>query len=248
MWFVFAPAADPSAAWALRGLRARGLSPLEFVSSELLLRSRRWVHRVGDGGDTVEVELADGRTIRSEDVRGLLNRITYIAPDQLLPPSDDRDYVIQELHAFFISWLNALPGHVLGRPTPQGLCGRWRQLSEWTLLAETAGLPTPGYRQSSLDADGFARFSLAPADAALQTVFVVNGAATGADAPTELLEGCARLAALAGGELLGVEFTVDEHGRWCFARASPVPDLESGGEPLLDLLEAALRGKTRSYA
>ena len=113
MWLVLAPAADPSAAWAFRGLRARGLAPLELVSSELLLRSRRWVHRVGGGGDSVEVDLPDGRMIRSQDVRGVLNRITYIGLDELLPPSDDRDYVVQELHAFFISWLNALPGHAV---------------------------------------------------------------------------------------------------------------------------------------
>jgi len=39
-----------------------------------------------------------------------------------------------------------------------------------------------------------------------------------------------------------VQFSID-NGEWLFVGASPYPDLTMGGEPLLDLLGAALRGE-----
>jgi hypothetical protein len=244
MWLVLASATDASALWAWQGLRARGLAPLELLTPEALVRSRIWAHRVGAGGDSVEIALADGRFIRSGDVRGALNRISWLPPDHLAGAvQGDRDYAAQELYAFFLSWLNTLPGNVVGRPTPMGLSGRWRQSSEWALLAATAGLPMRTFRQTSRDEDGGVRPSLAPPGTAVRTVVVVDGHAVGT-APPGLLEGAGRLASIADADLLGVDFSVDDDGAWAFAGASPSPDLSVGGEALLDALADAIRGRT----
>jgi hypothetical protein len=249
MWLVLAPAADSSALWVWQGLRGRGLVPVEFVSVELLVRSPRWVHRLGGAGESTAVVLSDGRLIRSEEVRGALNRIGWVAPETLTGVAEeDREYAGQELHAFFLSWLNALPGNVLGRPTPQGLCGRWRHLSEWVVLAALAGLPTPTYRQGSVDAAEAAPFSLAPPGAPLRTVIAVNGRSVGRGAPPAILAGASHLAALAGSDLLGVDFAVAPDGEWMFAGASPAPDLAAGGEELLELLAATLRNGNGTVA
>jgi len=248
MWLVLASATDASALWAWQGLRARGCAPLELLTPEALVRSRGWVHRVGAGGDSVEIALADGRLIRSGDVRGALNRIGWVPPDHLAGVAEgDREYVSQELYAFFLSWLNALPGNVIGRPTPQGLSGRWRHFSEWALLAAMAGLPIQTYRQSSWDANGGVSGitpNLAPPGTPVRTVIVVAGQAVGV-APAELLEGAGRLAAIAEADLLGVDFTVDHDGTWNFVGASPSPDLSVGGEALLDVLAETMVGRTR---
>ena len=243
MWLVLCPRTDSSALWAYQGLAARGLAPLELVSAEALACALHWEHRVGPGGATVAITLADGRTIRAEMVRGVLNRLVTVPPEHLLlaAPSD-REYAAQELNAFYMSWLHALPAPVLNRPTAQGLSGAWRHMSEWAWLAARAGLPAAPYRQSSRDPlpEGGTTGLLAP-DAPVRTVVVVGGRTCGA-APAGVLEGCRRLAALAGTPLLGVELGQGAAGPWTFAGATPLPDLRAGGEALLDALYATMTG------
>jgi hypothetical protein len=242
MWLVLSQAGDESARWAEAGLRARGLAPLELVLAGQLVAAR-WAHRVGAGAASVEAELPDGRRICGEAVRGVLNRL-YTPPDDLLPlvAPDDRDYARQELMAFYMSWLYALPGPMLGRPSPQGLSGAWRHVSEWRWFAARAGLPTEPYRLTSRDlgADGYGD----PAGHApgARTVVVVAGRAVGRDVPEAVLEGSVRLAALAETDLLGVEVAPSPMGTLSFAGASPLPDLRLGGEELLDVLAHALCG------
>ncbi|HEV2753193.1 MAG TPA: hypothetical protein VGV36_05080, partial [Solirubrobacteraceae bacterium] len=111
---------DASAAWVAGGLRARGLE-VEAVSSRDLLRARRWHHRVDSDGATVEITLADGRVVRSAQLRGVVNRLTTVPPLEAPVVPADREYAEQERQALWLSWLEALPGPVLNRPTPQGL-------------------------------------------------------------------------------------------------------------------------------
>jgi hypothetical protein len=142
----------------------------------------------------------------------------------------DRDYARQELFAFFVSWLTSLPGRVVNRPTPQGLCGSWRHRSEWLALAAAAGLETVPFRMNGDVPDG-------GFFAAARTVVVVEGEALGAGLPSAVRAGCVRLAELAGATVLGVELAAD--GR--VTGATPLPDLRLGGERALGLLAAALR-------
>ena len=45
MWLVLCPSSDVAGRWAFEGLRARGLAPIELVTSESLAYAR-WDHRV----------------------------------------------------------------------------------------------------------------------------------------------------------------------------------------------------------
>ncbi|MGH9902588.1 MAG: hypothetical protein ACRD68_12340 [Pyrinomonadaceae bacterium] len=247
MWLVLCGADDLAALWAYQGLKARGLSPLELVSDGALACALRWEHRLGAGGPSTAVTLADGRTIRGDEIAGVLNRLLILPSGHMRAASPaDRDYAGQELVAFFTSWLYALPRPVLNRPTPQGLCGRWRPVSEWVWMASRAGLPAPHYvRTMSGDgAENFAR-RLAPQDASVMTAIVVAGRVVGASLPPDISEGCRRLARLAGTQLLGVEFYDGEAGPWTFAGATPFPDLRLGGPALLGALATALQsGRT----
>jgi len=246
MWLVLCTAMDASALWASQGLQARGLEPLECVSAEMLAQSQCWEHRVDTQGAAIDITLADGRHIRNEAIQGVLNRLVCVPfePLRLAHPAD-RAYASQELTAFCLSWLHALPSPVINRATPQGLAGQWRHRSEWLGLAAHAGLPTPLYRETSEDPrderDGQGR--LVPPDTPVQTVFLVADQVVGATLPCHIRYGCRRLAELSHTALLGIEFATGPAGPWTFAGATPMPDLRLGGEALLDALASALRGQ-----
>lgn len=243
MWLVLCDANDASAILAFQALRARAGAPLELVTAEALSLAEEWEHRIESDGTSVRCRLGDGRSFSGDELRGVLNRL-YTAPTAhwRAAPKVDQEYVQQELIAFFLSWLHALPCPVINRPTPQGLCGQWRAESEWVWLAQSAGLPVAPYRQSSHDRidemKGEKRL-IAPG-AAVQTVIVVDGTVTGASAPDAVKEGCRRLAQAAGTELLGLDFLPGAAGEWTFAGANPMPDLRYGGHALIEALIEAL--------
>jgi hypothetical protein len=228
MWLVLCDRTDLAALWAFRGLAARGLEPLELVTADALAYALRWEHRVGAEGASIAVELAGGRRIEGEGVRGVLNRLVGVPDGHLRHATPaDREYAAQELSAFFLSWLASLPGPVLNEATAQGLSGRWRHRSEWLALAAEAGLPTAPFRMNGAQ----------PEEAmwkAHRSALVVCGEALGA--PDPLAAGCVQMAALAGTGILGVDFDRE----WRVTGATPLPDLRSGGEPALDLIAAAL--------
>lgn len=230
---------DMVALWAADGLRSQGLT-VAIITGADLATAEHWEHRVGRAGVVFELELAGGRHFSNREVWGALNRLSYLpaAWIQRLGGSD-RDYAIQEMYAFYLSWLHSLPGPLLNPPTPQGLCGNWRHPSVWVALAGRAGLPTPIYCQSSDDdPDAFWKPATVPAPT---TVFVVNEQVIAqAGLPEQLRDPCIRLARAAGARLLGIDFAPSAAGEWCFAGASVMPDLFRGGEPLIGALAEAL--------
>jgi hypothetical protein len=238
MWLVLCERGDPSAAWARNGLAARGLAPVELVVAESLSYAPLWVHHLSDDAVGGEVRLADGRTIASGDVRGVLNRLVAPPVGHLAGAAPgDRDYAAQELFALMLSWLEAFECPVLNRATPNGLSGPWLERSEWCVLAERAGLPVAPYTAASSDSNGSNGFGPVEPPA---IVLSVAGTVIG-DAPGEVAEGARRLGELAGAELLELEFSVDAEGAWAFAGASAMPDLIAGGEQLLDRLAEVFR-------
>jgi len=244
MWLVLCPSNDLPALWAFQGLKARGLEPLELVTAESFNLGVRWEHRIGTERVSFTATLTDGRRIRNSDVGGVLNRLTYVPVDSLaLFQPADREYVQQELQSFFLGWLAALSGPVINRPTPWGLSGQWRHVSEWIALAERAGLPVPPYRLSTRDLSEAAGWPMraVPGGTPLLTLIVLGGAVLGSPVPQEVAVGCMRLAELAETALLGVEFAPGADGRWIFVGATPQPDLRLGGEALLDVLVKALQ-------
>lgn len=246
MWLVLCASNDAAALWAYQGLKARGLAPLELVKAEMLEYDVRWEHRVGAEGALVNITLSDGRKIRSDTIRGVLNRLLWVPSEHLLQVHPgDREYATQELFAFFMSWLYALPQPVLNRPSPRGISGQWRDVSEWVWLAGKAGLATPDYRRSSRDyivKMGVER-RVVPIDTPVNTVIVVERHVVGAPAPPDIRESAQRLAELARTELLGVEFADGPAGPWTFAGATTFPDLRLGGQALLDVLASVLKGE-----
>jgi hypothetical protein len=244
MWLAFCDSTDQAALWAVEGLRARGLAPLAWVSPEELARSRSWEHRVNRTGADVAITLGDGSRLEGKALRGVLNRLVAVPYEPLrrVEP-EDREYAGQELTAFFLSWLHALPVPMLNRATPQGLSGSWRHRSEWIWLTVKAGLPISRYRQSSSDSEEVREGQLTSCGFSVATVFVVGGrVVSSAVASPAVLSGCRRLAMLTGTELLGIEFTADSSGTWIFSGATSMPDLRLGGETLLDALALALQG------
>jgi hypothetical protein len=242
-WLVLCHTTDVSAVWAYRGLRARGLGPIDLVTAEVLSAAFGWQHRIGADGAGVEIALADGRVIRSDRLRGVINRIVSVPVTLWRHASEvNREYVVQELTALYVSWLYALPCVVLNRPTASGLAGAWRRESEWLRLATWAGLPTAAYRQSTDDSIDEKRGErrLLPAAMPTRTVIVAGGRAFATHAPAGVLNGCVRLAAISATPLLGVDFIVSPVTGWTFVGATPTPDLISGGAPLLDALADAL--------
>jgi hypothetical protein len=235
-WLVLCDPRDRAALWAHQRLGALGLTPLELVTSDDLAGAG-FEHRIDDGGASTVITLADRRTLRSEDVRGTLNRLAAAPAAELarLPP-EDRDYGLQELHALYLSWLHSLPGPLLNPPDSRGLCGAWRPPSQWADLGGRAGLAVrddvfpPGVDQDAPGPAGddaivvgervFSRIPLSPAASA----------------------GCVRLAALAGTPILGIRFEdAGSDGPEVLAWAGPLPDLRLGGESLVAALADALR-------
>lgn len=242
MCIVLCASNDMPALWAYEGLKKMGVRSLELVTTETLAYSRHWEHRLGAEGLSVRIGLADGRWICSEAVRGVMNRLLSVPLELInMAVPADREYASQETMAFYMSWLHALPGPVLNRPTPQGFSGRWRHASEWSLLAAESGLPTRTYRQTGFDPLELGYTTLAPPSQPVKTVITLAGKTFGAKAPEEISAGCLRLSEHCGTELLGIDFYNGTGPSWTFASATPMPDLRLGGGPLLETLAHVFR-------
>ena len=237
---VFCEVTDLAALWAARRLASRGLE-VDIVTAPVLGSALRWEHRVSREGDaSYRLDLGDGRVLSSDQLFGVLNRLSWVPTERFdRVAGADRDYAVQEMNALFLSWMHALAGPVVNRPTPQGLGGNWRDPSMWTSLAFQAGLPASSYRQSCAGdpmQNGSRGWS-----ASVVTVFVVaNRVVAPPIVPAEVRDGCLRLANNARNALLGIDFVpaIDRGLEW--VAASPIPDLTRGGEPLIDALAEVL--------
>jgi hypothetical protein len=243
MWIVLCESNDASAHWAYEGLRDRGLAPIELVTADMLAQAR-WVHCIGQAGAKVAIDLPDGRKLRSDKIQGTVNRLMVLPQEfLLLVDPADRQYVIQEMTAFFIGWINTLPGQTINPATPQCLSGPVRHISEWISLAGRAGLPVPVYRQSSRAPSppyaAHARVSGTPSQ--LTTVLVIGPHVIGAAPPAHITDGCRRLTLLSKTILLGIEFVIKARDMWEFAGINTFPDLRTGGSAFLDSLAANLQ-------
>jgi hypothetical protein len=236
--WVLCDAYDAAAYWAAEQLRHAG-HEVSVATAAQLDAAVRLQHRISRLGEcSVEIELADGRCVSDKESAGFLNRLSAVSVDRLQAIAGaERDYALQEMHALFLSWLHALPGKMLNRPTPQGLGGNWRHPSAWALLAGQAGLESAPYRHSERT-DPDAHWALLPRPDAT-TVYCVDGClATSCELPSSLVEACLALGALSGDGLIGIELVKDRDD-WSFHSASPRPDLFKGGRPLVDAISRA---------
>jgi hypothetical protein len=113
------------------------------------------------------------------------------------------------------------------------MAGRWRHTSEWAMVAYEAGFSVPLYRQTGHDPTDRGYASLAPADAVTARVIVLDGTVFGLELPDPVAASCARLAELSNTELLGIDLFATRDSPWTFAWATPLPDLQIGGMPLV---------------
>src|SRR5262249_16139083 len=152
--------------------------------------------------------------LNNRDISAVLNRISFLPRAWLNRISGpDRAYGIQEMAAFYLSWLHTLPGPKLNPPTPQGLCGNIRHPSAWVKLAVASGLPGHAFRQSSED-DPAASW-LIPRRSATSTIYVVGKEVIGsAHLVRQHRPACLRLSEAAGSPLLGIDFAPDSAGVW----------------------------------
>jgi hypothetical protein len=240
VWLLLCASDDYAALWAASRLRARGLSPLVVLTPELLHFSFRWQHRLtSDGPPTLEFTLADGRVIRSHDIKGVINRIAGLSPHLFTHVAPgDQSYTLQEWTALHTSWLFALDVPVLNRPVMQGFCGAWRHESEWKWLATRAGLQTAPFYQSGTRERSIVTLASNLPGPAGRSIFVVDRRVVGDGLDEEVAAACARLGRLSETRLLGIE--LDPGG--AFVRASPRPDLRLGGDPLVTALHDLLTG------
>lgn len=244
MWLVICDAADEAGIWAYAGLKKRGLEPLELVLPEEITFGAQYVHRLSTEQTEFTVDLHDGRRIDAALVKGVLNRL-YRLPSAFVDrvKSEDRDYVGEELHAFFMSGLFSLPCPVFNPPSAIALEGEWRDLSEWLWLAGKAGLNCPVYRLSSREKGGIvddltrATVGATPT----RTALVVADEVIAPGAPDEVVAGCRAFASLARLPLIGIDFVVATDGAWICHGASPLPDLRVGSGAVLDALARALK-------
>lgn len=230
MQLVVCTPADRPALWAACGLRQRGATALELVSVEALVCAPHWEHRLAaDGTTRTIVRLADGRTIDSAAVSGVLNRVAAVPDTHLAGASAaDREYARQEWWALLLGWLASLQG-VINRPAPFALAGPAYPEAHWRWLAAAAGLhPHPDF------VDG----RLAPDPGRLRAI-VLDDRTFGPPLPRAVARGAVDLARSAGARLLGVDFADDREGLR-FARATALPDLTLGGDALLAGLSSAL--------
>ena len=256
MWIVFSSQLDTSAQWAIQGLRARGVDPVEWVTSESLPQATRWDHRIGQSGTTLELTLVDGRTIHSDQVAGVLNRIQFLPDHTASAAEADRNYVQQEMTAFYLSWLNSFPGIILNPSHPHGLAGALRHPSNWNYLAARAGLDTPPYRLTSRDPWQLSWQAEANLPENIQNspktvLFLIDGEvvpATGhATPPPSVRDAVIRLGKLSLTPLMALQFANEPAEKWVFVGADTLPDLTPGGDGLLDAMARAFTSAEPSF-
>jgi hypothetical protein len=185
-----------------------------------MLMRTRFEHRVGADGASTVLELPSGQRIDTLEVKGTLNRLTGPRME-LLPPvrRGDCEYAVQELWAFWLSWLRTLPAPVLNPPSPAGLSGAQMDRSDWDVRADRVGLPISDRRRAQ------------------HLLIVCGGSVVGPRAPSAAVAGARELSAAAGCPLLGVGFD----DAWAFVRATTHPDLRRGGAALAAALARALK-------
>ena len=237
MLVVLCHGGDLSAQWACTRLRARLRGAVELVLVESLgAAATRWQHELTAGVARTEVELADGRRLRSGEVAAVLNRMLHPPTASLAyAVPGDEEYARNELTAFAASWLRALAPRVINEPTPQGLSGRWRAPLHWRALARDAGLPVVPMRFDSRTPPPL----LYQANGEQSTeVLTVAGEPLTEGMPSRIRAAARRFAVDAGTPVMGLRFAGADpaRGGWRLLDASPYPDLSSAGEAGVDAL------------
>jgi hypothetical protein len=259
-FLILAQRWDSSAAAVAAELRRRHTpSAVDLVTSDELLHGATWSHQIDSHGGCSEVQLADGRVLRSEDTGVVLQRLQPFDLPQF--GAQDRTYAVAEMSALLLSWLAALPCPVINPATPRSFCIGQSPV-RWLALASQAGLPLPRLRLTSnlrrfpayglTAADGSvaqqwlpyagrsAAFLAAPRGLCTHSILLTGDACWG-PLPDALKPACRALAQRAGTPLLRLNFNAHaDRAGWTFASAEPMPILTANEVlPVAQLMERA---------
>jgi hypothetical protein len=239
MWVILCDAGDRAAAWAYSRLRRRGLDQLELITSHDLAGATYSVHEIDSYGARFEIQLSDGRTVVSADVRGVLNRLSFLPAESLAVAAPaDRNYAFAEMSALITSWLTCISPVTLNKPTAYGWSGAGRPAVAWRQLAAAAGMPVLPQTFSSHDVGS----AFAPDRTASMLILgedVFGNENFDAAVSEGLVRGSAELARLAGADLLGVTLELHSRKGPQFASATTLPDLRAGGEAFIEALHTS---------
>lgn len=207
---------------------------VESLSAELT----RWQQRLGSA-EVVELELADGRRLRSGAISGVLNRMLQAPGSLMLRASPDANYAMSEMSAFSASWVRKLSACIVNEPTPQGLCGRWRSTLAWRSLALSAGLPI---ERLELDSSSPQEEPPTSTLSGSRNILAIGGDAFGANLGLEIRAAIKTFARLADTPLLGLRFSGSRADGvdWRFLDATPYPDLSTAGDDAVRALAKLL--------
>src|SRR5262249_45262252 len=98
-----------------------------------------WRHYLGEVGP--EIAIAGGEHIPAASINGVITRIPWVTPEDLLHVvADDRHSVAAETGGFVPAWLSQLPCRVVTRPPRTGLRGAPHAAEGWIAFAARAGL------------------------------------------------------------------------------------------------------------
>jgi hypothetical protein len=226
---IFCHAADEEAIWLYHRMKSRDAS-LRLVNADALSYSLRWNYRLATRRSALDLLLCDRTKLDIYKLHGVVNRVCRLDLTLWERRADKTDYtyVLQEMHAFFTSWLYGLQEHgiCLNPPGGSGLSGNFLPAPRWLMLAHEAGLPV---------VDCSAHSGMQPAlllsGADQKYVLVVKDRITGDALPEALKQPCLRLARMSGNPLLEIVFSTGRRGApWQFRKANPAPAFRRYGE------------------
>jgi hypothetical protein len=94
--------------------------------------------------------VAGGEVLNVSSLRAVYTRLGAVRErDVPHVRTADRDYVAQEMHAFLVAWLSALPCPVTNAATPSCLAGPAWPWERWALAAHRAGLRPDRVRRTT---------------------------------------------------------------------------------------------------
>jgi hypothetical protein len=233
---ILAEPADLGALWLRSQLLRRLAPPVEIVTPARLVYSRSILHRLTSTESEARFELADGMTLRTPGLRGIVNRLTSLPTAHLAGAAAvERDYAAAELHAFLLGWLASLDCPLLNPPAPENLAGPSHSNLSTLHFAALSGLSC----QPAIVAVGTPQ---PPPPAPVGTAvrhFVLDGQVIGPPLPSATRDSMILFARLWGARLVQIETTRDR-GRHEFIAASSVVDLQAGGEALVRAISRVL--------
>jgi hypothetical protein len=182
-----------------------------------------WRLHVGQPGEDVAV--VGGEAVPASAISGVLTRRGSVWHAELHHVvAEDREYIAAEMTAFLASFLSRLSCPVVNRPSAVSLMGPSWTPEHWIAAAARAGLALPWATRSYPPPADAPPPTFALPEGGVQ-VTVVGDRCLG-DVHPALAEGSLRLAALAGAELVAVQWSGPDAGA-TFLGAHLFPDVSA---------------------